>query len=103
MSTEDIKLIQEKLKNVQDIELQQLIYQLIKDNLNLQNERNVDPLTGLYNRRILEEIRQNSSPTIAIMCDIDNFKEINDTYGHDKGDYVIQKIGSIFKKKFAKY
>ena len=93
-----INLIIEKLENIQDNEFKELIYMLIKDNLKLQKESIVDPLSGLYNRRILEKL--NIVPAIAIMCDIDNFKEINDIYGHDKGDYVIKGIGKILKENF---
>jgi len=61
---------------------------------------NIDPMTGAYNRRyfysIVKEIialskRENKSITLA-MVDIDNFKNINDTYGHDIGDEVIKTI-----------
>lgn len=93
-----IELIKEKLEKVEDLELKQLIMMLINDNLNLQKESTIDPLTGLYNRRILEQLKK--LPTIAIMCDIDNFKVINDTLGHDKGDYVINRVGTILRKNF---
>jgi diguanylate cyclase (GGDEF)-like protein len=62
-----------------------------------------DPMTGLYNRRFLEEFietfanqvkRENESYTI-MMLDVDFFKMVNDTYGHDVGDKVIVKIGKI--------
>ena len=62
-----------------------------------------DPLTKLYNRRYLYksiEMAQAFSeryktPFSVIMLDIDDFKEINDTYGHDEGDMVLQKIANI--------
>lgn len=93
-----IDLIKEKLEKIEDKELKQLILMLIEENLNLQKENTYDPLTGLYNRRILEQI--NKSPAIAIMCDIDNLKKINDTFGHDVGDYVIKSVGTILKENF---
>jgi diguanylate cyclase (GGDEF)-like protein len=62
-----------------------------------------DTLTGLYNRRFLEEfidkatsqaIRSNISYSI-MMIDIDFFKMVNDTYGHDVGDIVIRALGKV--------
>lgn len=93
-----INKIKEKLENVQDEELKELILTLISYTLNSKKESTIDPLTGLYNRRILEQL--NKLPTIAIMCDIDNFKIINDTLGHDVGDYVISSVARILRKNF---
>lgn len=93
-----INKIKNKLNNVEDEELKELILKLINYNIDLQKDNIIDPLTGLYNRRILGQLQ--SFPTIAIMCDIDNFKEINDTFGHDMGDYVINSVGKILKKNF---
>ncbi len=65
-----------------------------------------DPLTGLHNRRFFEEIakklaaeiiRRNSTLGI-LMIDIDFFKKVNDTYGHDVGDKVIKTIADIIQK-----
>ena len=62
-----------------------------------------DGLTGLYNRRFLEEfidkvmnqaLRNNDSYTI-LMLDIDFFKMVNDTYGHDAGDTVIKGLADV--------
>ena len=64
----------------------------------------IDALTGLYNRRHMNEhlkemaqaaIRNNKSFTIAI-ADVDLFKSVNDTYGHDTGDYVLTTIAQMF-------
>jgi diguanylate cyclase (GGDEF)-like protein/PAS domain S-box-containing protein len=59
-----------------------------------------DPLTGLYNRRYLSETlprelsraTRDNQPMSFIMMDIDHFKTINDTYGHQLGDVFLQKI-----------
>jgi diguanylate cyclase (GGDEF)-like protein len=69
----------------------------------LQDQANRDPLTGLYNRRYLDatlerEIArcQREGQSLAlIMCDIDYFKTINDTYGHQAGDEVLMQFGSM--------
>lgn len=90
-----ISIIEDKLESVNDDDLKKLIHKLIDDRNYLATIVNIDPLTGLYNRRILERIRQCN---IALMCDIDNFKEINDTYGHDVGDYVIKNIASVLRE-----
>ena len=65
-----------------------------------------DPLTGLFNRRCFEDraeaeikrsIRYNKSLTV-IMADLDYFKQINDTFGHKAGDYVLKEISKIIRK-----
>ncbi|RXJ85883.1 GGDEF domain-containing protein [Arcobacter cloacae] len=69
-------------------------------------ERNlVDGLTGLYNRKYLDEFIDKKMPyelkegtTYAVMfLDIDYFKMINDTYGHDAGDAILQKLSKTMK------
>jgi two-component system, cell cycle response regulator len=62
----------------------------------------IDQLTGLYNRRYmvgqLQQLMQRSvmggKPVSVVMCDIDHFKSVNDTYGHDVGDEVLQEVAS---------
>ncbi|HET7142763.1 MAG TPA: GGDEF domain-containing protein, partial [Anaerolineales bacterium] len=64
-----------------------------------------DPLTGLFNRRYLEEtlereIRRaarNQHPVGIIMIDIDHFKLINDTFGHNAGDMLLSEIGDLLR------
>lgn len=90
-----IKELTEKLENIEDKELLILIKRLIEERNYLSEIVNIDALTGLNNKRILEHIREYSS---VVMCDIDNFKNINDTLGHDTGDLVIKNIAKILKE-----
>ncbi len=59
-----------------------------------------DQLTGIYNRFGLENVIRNrlQDYCYAIMIDIDFFKLINDTYGHERGDKVLASLGSILNK-----
>ncbi len=67
------------------------------------NKPRRDSLTGLFNRRYLEEslVREfqradrEKSTVCLIMIDIDGFKAFNDTYGHDAGDLLLKKLGEI--------
>lgn len=64
-----------------------------------------DPLTGLYNRRIMEEglareiarAGRESTPLVVGFVDIDHFKDFNDTYGHEAGDYVLKQVGGYLR------
>jgi len=70
--------------------------------LALQRAANRDPLTGLYNRNAfdrfvqnaLAEVRQTGSHAFLMMLDLDGFKDINDTFGHLVGDFVLTEISS---------
>ncbi|NPA88416.1 MAG: GGDEF domain-containing protein, partial [Epsilonproteobacteria bacterium] len=76
----------------------------------LHNQNIKDPLTRLYNRRYLE----NMLPTLIegakrrngkigfIMLDMDHFKQVNDTYGHDAGDRVLEKLSEIILENIRK-
>ncbi|WP_456395223.1 GGDEF domain-containing protein [Desulfurobacterium sp.] len=59
-----------------------------------------DPLTGVYNRRFIEDFGEEIVHRFnyLLFIDIDNFKVINDTYGHDAGDEILRKLGKLFKK-----
>lgn len=65
-----------------------------------------DPLTGLPNRRAIEawasrQIRsaaRHGFPLWVVHADLDSFKKINDTYGHEAGDLVLMKFGEILKR-----
>ena len=70
---------------------------------------NKDYLTGLYNRRYLFEIgenlyesaQKNSSEFSVAIMDLDNFKKINDHYGHSIGDEALKQTANILKKKLS--
>lgn len=70
-------------------------------NAMLDNMASIDPLTGLYNRRSMHDFLDGASksdkPFALIMCDIDNFKKVNDNYGHDFGDVVLKEIAAIIR------
>lgn len=73
--------------------------QLKHQNAILNKLASTDPLTGLYNRRsmdiFLNQAVESASSFALIMCDIDNFKKVNDTYGHDFGDVVLKGVAGI--------
>ena len=61
----------------------------------------IDPLTGVGNRRMLNYYlylgKLENRTCSVIMMDLDNFKRVNDTYGHDKGDEVLKRLGGLLK------
>ena len=71
-------------------------------NQTLYKEAGTDPLTGLPNRRsMIEQIekhyRENSDQTFSVaIADIDFFKQVNDTYGHNCGDYTLTMLTELF-------
>ena len=72
----------------------------------LRNLAMIDPLTGLYNRRFAEQrlaaevarSERRGHPLTVLTLDLNNFKEINDTYGHPAGDLVLQEFASRLNK-----
>lgn len=83
---------------------QEMEGKLIEYNRKLMKQANTDTLTGLYNRRrtmeYLEQLLNNPDSQISIcLCDIDHFKHVNDTYGHDIGDVVLTTISETFRSK----
>lgn len=73
----------------------------------LEDQAAYDPLTHFLNRRGMDERLSNAHRNAIInnvtysliMCDIDHFKQFNDTYGHDCGDYVLQTISKIISNQ----
>ena len=77
----------------------------------LQRLASVDPLTGLANRRgggedIAAEIsraRRQNSALSCVLLDIDHFKDVNDTFGHQAGDHVLREISSLLRRTVRAY
>ena len=76
----------------------------LKDNLEgLKREATTDSLTGLTNRkafnirlrRALLEAKADGKPVSVLLIDVDHFKSVNDTYGHQTGDMVLRLIGRL--------
>lgn len=75
---------------------------LTNSNRSLEKKAYFDALTGIYNRRGFEEKIKDKTLTFnytVAMLDIDKFKLINDTYGHDVGDIVLKELASLISKK----
>jgi len=70
----------------------------------------IDSLTGFYNRRKIEELLQSeierakrySDPLSVVFIDIDNFKQINDTFGHRVGDEVLKRVADLIRREIRK-
>ena len=93
---ETIRRNEEKL-NMQNSELQKL-------NAKIMHDAEVDFLTQLYNRRCIDKSferlvpQDNQVQSLGILLiDVDLFKKINDTFGHQIGDEVLQKVASAFR------
>jgi diguanylate cyclase (GGDEF)-like protein len=65
----------------------------------------IDALSGIYNRRafteaateLLNRARQSGAPMALALIDVDHFKQINDTHGHDAGDQVIRQVSELLR------
>ncbi|MFW6013562.1 MAG: GGDEF domain-containing protein [Candidatus Nanoarchaeia archaeon] len=79
---------------------------LLRENAKLKEQVETDSLTGLYNKRKLKndleaqisQYKRHGNEFSLVMMDIDYFKQINDTYGHETGDEILSKVGKLFKE-----
>ncbi len=84
------------------VKLAQQTQTLLEVQKRLREQANRDPLTNMYNRRYFSDMAQkiialakrDKEPLSLLMIDIDNFKKINDTYGHSAGDEVIKLLAN---------
>ena len=85
---------------------QQMEHKLMRYNLELEHIASTDPLTGLFNRwqmckyleKAISQYSQHKIQSLTVaMGDIDFFKHVNDTYGHDAGDEVLRTLSRLFR------
>ena len=113
----DIKSFKTRLETFQNDLLEELqkandtIHALEKEVQELQKLSNIDPLTKLYNRKALEaeleELLRHSKERkldlVIAMIDVDDFKKVNDTYGHIAGDKVLLFLAKFLKNSIREY
>ncbi len=93
-----------RIKKLQE-ELEERERQLLEANERLRHMSQTDALTGLDNRRNLEErieemfehAKRLNEPFSCVMCDLDRFKSVNDTHGHQAGDAVLKQFAKILR------
>ena len=68
-----------------------------QDHQRMLTQTMTDHLTGLHNRRILDGLYAASEPGAVLMIDLDRFKEINDTQGHDAGDAALRQVAAVIQ------
>lgn len=82
---------------------QRSMWDLMRSNRQLEHEVEQDALTGLKNRRGMEPLLERyfddwvikGTPLTVALGDIDLFKQVNDSYGHDTGDLVLRRLGNL--------
>lgn len=77
---------------------------LLKEKLkSLQINLKFDSLTGVYNKKTFKDLVTNYNDLgVLVIIDIDNFKSINDTYGHLLGDEILKSLGNVLNKAVRK-
>ena len=72
--------------------------------MELAHEAEHDALTGLLNRgafdKLTRYLQESIEPTALILLDVDNFKGVNDTYGHQIGDEALKRVSELLKEHF---
>ena len=90
--------------------LAERVCELQQMNAVISNMANEDELTGLANRRLFNEMftrdlaaaKRHEHPLSLVMADLDRFKQVNDTFGHDAGDRVLRTFAGLLKRATRK-
>lgn len=85
-------IMQQSSDNVQKVQ------ELKRSNDFIQRKAVTDELTGLYNFRAYQEKAGKAGPYALLVMDIDYFKKINDSHGHDFGNKVLVRLGSVIRQ-----
>lgn len=101
----DVRMLERERQRMAE-EVRQANEHLQQMNLELQRLSQVDQLTGLFNRRMIEQrlteevlrAKRYGHPVGVGMLDLDRFKQVNDTYGHQVGDKVLSDFGTLLKE-----
>jgi diguanylate cyclase (GGDEF)-like protein len=88
-----------------------IVWALQSAELHHRGEAIIDPLTGLFNRNALiprfaelsHQAQLTRQPVCLLLCDIDNFKAINDAHGHDRGDAVLCDVAYELRKRLHSF
>jgi diguanylate cyclase (GGDEF)-like protein len=88
-----------------------IVWALQAAELHHRDEAILDPLTGLLNRHALmprfieisHQARLARQPVCMVLCDVDGFKEVNDEYGHDRGDAVLRDVAYELRKRLRSF
>jgi diguanylate cyclase (GGDEF)-like protein len=88
-----------------------IVWALQAAELHHRDEAILDPLTGLLNRHALiprfteisHQARLTHQPVCMLLCDVDTFKQVNDHYGHDRGDAVLRDVAYELRKRLRSF
>ncbi|HTB69994.1 MAG TPA: diguanylate cyclase [Solirubrobacteraceae bacterium] len=88
-----------------------IVWALQAAELHHRGEAMIDPLTGLFNRNALiprfaelsHQARLTQQPVCLLLCDLDNFKTINDEHGHDRGDAALHDMAYELRKRLHSF
>jgi diguanylate cyclase (GGDEF)-like protein len=88
-----------------------IVWALQAAELHHRSEAILDPLTGLLNRHALAprfveislQARLSNQPVCLLLCDVDNFKAVNDIHGHDCGDAVLRDVAYALRKHLRSF